>query len=202
VQRLSQLVDSLLVLTRAESDRRAADAVDVGTVVADRRDAWSAFAAERGVEIVADTPTLFVRSVPGRLEQVLDNLISNALDVAPVGSAIGIELRRQDEMAELEVRDGGPGIPAEQRARAFDRFWRGSAARRDGGGFGLGLAIVRELVAADGGDVTLGDAPEGGLAVTLRLPLAPMIGPANGSGSGNGCASGTTGTTGRVSASV
>jgi len=75
-------------------------------------------------------------------------------------------------MAEVQVRDAGPGIPAEQRARAFDRFWRGGAVRRDGGGFGLGLAIVRELVAADGGDVALADAPEGGLAVVFRLPLA------------------------------
>jgi signal transduction histidine kinase len=70
------------------------------------------------------------------------------------------------------VRDAGPGIPPEQRARAFDRFWRGGATRRDGAGFGLGLAIVRELIAADGGEVELGDAPEGGLAVVFRLPLA------------------------------
>jgi len=172
VQRLSQLVDSLLVLTRAEADRRAPEAVDVGAVIADRRDAWSAFAAERGVFVEADAPPIHVRSVPGRIEQVLDNLLSNALEVAPVGSTIHVDARRAGTMAEVQVRDAGPGIPPEQRARAFDRFWRGGTARRDGGGFGLGLAIVRELVAADGGDVDLGDAPEGGLAVTFRLPLA------------------------------
>jgi signal transduction histidine kinase len=65
----------------------------------------------------------------------------------------------------------------EQRARAFDRFWRAGAARRDGGGFGLGLAIVRELVNADGGTVVLDDAPEGGLRVTITLPLANGMAP-------------------------
>jgi len=172
VQRLSRLVDSLLVLTRAEADRRAPESIDLGRIVADRRDAWAAYAAEAGVRVEVEAPAILVRSVPGRLEQVLDNLISNALDVAPAGSAIRVQVLKRGEMAEVQVRDAGPGIPAEQRARAFDRFWRGGAVRRDGGGFGLGLAIVRELVAADGGDVALADAPEGGLAVVFRLPLA------------------------------
>ena len=172
VQRLSHLVDSLLVLTRAEADRRSPEAVNVGAVVADRRDAWAAFAAEHAVQVVADTPELRVRAVPGRIEQVLDNLISNALDVAPEGSTIRVHVERLGDCAQVQVCDAGPGIPPEHRARAFDRFWRGGGARRDGGGFGLGLAIVRELVRADGGDVELGDAPEGGLAVTFSLPLA------------------------------
>lgn len=178
VHRLSQLVDSLLVLTRAEADRRTPEAVDLGAVVADRRDAWTAYASERGVTIAAEAPSLLVRSVPGRLEQVLDNLVSNALDVAPLGTAIRVRVRRLDAVAEVEVSDAGPGIPVDQRVRAFDRFWRGDAVRRDGGGFGLGLAIVRELVAADGGDVELGDGPEGGLAVTFRVPLACTPSPA------------------------
>jgi len=172
VQRLSQLVDSLLVLTRAEAARRLPESIDIGAVVADRRDAWSAFASEREVRIDADAPPIQVRSVPGRLEQVLDNLLSNALEVAPAGSALHIDVRRAGTHACLEVRDAGPGMTPEQRARAFDRFWRGGAARRDGGGFGLGLAIVRELVKADGGTVLLDDAPEGGLRVAITLPLA------------------------------
>jgi signal transduction histidine kinase len=177
VQRLSQLVDSLLVLTRAEAARRMPESVDLGAVVADRSDAWSAFAAERAVEIAADAPPIQVRSVPGRLEQVLDNLLANALEVAPAGSQLHIDARRVGEDARLEVRDAGPGMTPEQRARAFDRFWRAGAARRDGGGFGLGLAIVRELVNADGGAVSLDDAPEGGLRVTITLPLANGMAP-------------------------
>jgi signal transduction histidine kinase len=177
VHRLSQLVDSLLVLTRAEAARRMPESVDLGAVVADRRDAWSAFAAEREVEIASDAPPIQVRSVPGRLEQVLDNLLSNALEVAPAGSALHIDVRRAGANARLEVRDAGPGMTPEQRARAFDRFWRAATARRDGGGFGLGLAIVRELVNADGGTVTLDDAPEGGLRVSITLPLANGVTP-------------------------
>ena len=169
VQRLSQLVDSLLVLTRVEAARRMPESVDLGAVVADRCDAWFALASERDVEIASDAPPIQVRSVPGRLEQVLDNLLSNALEVAPAGSILHIDARRAGDDARLEVRDAGPGMTPDQRARAFDRFWRAGAARRDGGGFGLGLAIVRELVNADGGTVVLDDAPEGGLRVAITL---------------------------------
>jgi two-component system OmpR family sensor kinase len=91
---------------------------------------------------------------------------------------VHVDVRRVGGVAVLEVRDAGVGMTPDQRARAFDRFWRGGAPRRDGGGFGLGLAIVRELVRADGGDVELGDAPEGGLAVTVRLPVAGTARPA------------------------
>ena len=182
VQRLSQLVDSLLVLTRAEAARRMPEPVDLGAVIADRTDAWAALAFERGVAIDAtfepEWPSLRVRSVPGRIEQVLDNLLSNALEVAPVGSAVRIVVHREPTDALIEVCDAGPGMTAEQRARAFDRFWRGGGARRDGGGFGLGLAIVRELINADGGSVVLDEAPEGGLAVRFRLPLANSATPA------------------------
>ncbi len=114
-----------------------------------------------------------VRSVPGRLEQILDNLISNALDVAPAGTAVTVHARRDGAQVRLEVADAGPGMTPEQRARAFDRFWRAEPSRRDRGGFGLGLAIVGRLVAADGGTVELTDAPLGGLGVVLRLPAAP-----------------------------
>ena len=173
VHRLSQLVDSLLVLTRAEADAphagvgrcrcgRGRPARRVGP--RSRRNATWALKPTR--------PPIQVRSVPGRLEQVLDNLLSNALEVAPAGSALHIDVRRAGTNACLEVRDAGPGMTPEQRSRAFDRFWRGGTARRDGGGFGLGLAIVRELVKADGGTVLLDDAPEGGLRVAITLPLA------------------------------
>lgn len=183
VQRLSQLVDSLLVLTRAEAARRMPEPVDLGAVIADRTDAWAALAFERGVAIDAaldpEWPSVRVRSVPGRIEQVLDNLLSNALEVAPAGSSVRIAVHREPTDARIEVCDAGPGMTAEQRARAFDRFWRGGGARRDGGGFGLGLAIVRELINADGGSVTLDEAPEGGLVARFRLPLAISATPAS-----------------------
>ena len=91
VRRLSQLVDSLLLLARAEQSAPSSQGVDVdlAAVVEGRRDAWLALADEREVEIETDVGALAVRSTPGRLEQVLDNLLNNALEVAPAGSAVG-----------------------------------------------------------------------------------------------------------------
>ncbi len=109
-----------------------------------------------------------VQSTPGRLEQVLDNLLANALDVSPPASAVLVTGRRAADGIELVVADAGPGMSAEQRARAFDRFWRPTGASRDGGS-GLGLAIVRQLVTADGGRVELDEAPGGGVAARVVL---------------------------------
>ena len=168
VARLSRLVDGLLELARAE--RAVATPVDVelAELVGSRVDAWSALAAERGVELApAVAPGLVVRSAPGRLDQALDNVLSNALEVAPQGSAVRIEAARTGQQVALRVLDAGPGMPADQRARAFDRFWRAPEGQE--GGSGLGLAIVRRLVRADGGTVELDEAPGGGLAVVMRL---------------------------------
>jgi signal transduction histidine kinase len=169
-RRLARLVDGLLALTRAEDASRARAEVDLAPLVAARLDAWQALATERGVELDATVDDVAVRSVPGRLEQVFDNVLSNALDVAPAGSAVRVESNIVGESVFVEVRDAGPGMTPEQRERAFDRFWRAEPARKDRGGSGLGLAIVRHLVNADGGTVELRTAPEGGLAVVLRLP--------------------------------
>ncbi len=168
-RRLSRLVDGLLALARAEDAARATNEIAVGPLVHTRLDVWNVVAVERGVSLLAEVADIRVRSAPGRLEQVLDNLLSNALDVAPPGTAVHVAAWTDDEGVVLEVRDAGPGMSPEQQARAFDRFWRADPARKDRGGSGLGLAIVRRLVTADGGTVSLGIAPEGGLAVTLRL---------------------------------
>jgi signal transduction histidine kinase len=169
VARLSRLVDGLLELARAEASSAPSEPVDVGALAHGRIDAWSALAAERDVGLLADVEEpLGVRSAPGRLEQVLDNLLNNALEVAPTGSVVRITARRVPAGVELTVLDAGPGMTAEARARAFDRFWRPNGADRDGGS-GLGLAIVRRLVAADGGTIELDEAPGGGLAARALL---------------------------------
>jgi signal transduction histidine kinase len=169
VRRLSQLVDSLLLLARAEQSVPATVDLDLASLVEGRVDAWFALAAERDVAIETNVASVAILGTPGRLEQVLDNLLNNALEVAPGGTAVRVDASRQGDIVELDVCDAGPGMSEEQRARAFDRFWRASPGRRDRGGFGLGLAIVRQLVTADGGSVELDVAPEGGLAVRLTL---------------------------------
>ena len=188
VRRLARLVDGLLVLARAEQASAATATVGLRELVDGRIDAWSVVAAERGVGLVTAVDDLAVRSTPGRLEQVLDNLLSNALDVSPVGTTIEVAAAPAGATVRLSVRDHGPGMTAEQRTRAFDRFWRADPTRkgpnggRGGGqeghgGFGLGLAIVQRLVVADGGTITLADTPGGGLSVVLELPAARLPAP-------------------------
>ncbi|MGZ4735828.1 MAG: ATP-binding protein [Acidimicrobiia bacterium] len=172
VARLSRLVDGLLELARAERSSAGTASIELRAVVDGRVDAWSALAAERTVDLVTELDAgLVVRSAPGRLEQVLDNLLANALDVAPPQSEVRVTGKRRGDRVELSVLDAGPGMSAAQRARAFDRFWRPSGSDRDGGS-GLGLAIVHQLVAADGGVVELDAAPGGGLAARVVLRRA------------------------------
>lgn len=176
VIRLSNLVDGLLVLARAEQASSAPALVDVEEVIEGRREAWEAFAAERFVYIrpaVAGHPV--ARITPGRLEQVIDNLLNNALEVAPPHTSVWLVAVERGAYVELRVRDEGPGMSDEERARAFDRFWQSGTARRDGrpnGHFGLGLAIVRKLVGSDGGDVALEESPSGGLEAIVRVRRA------------------------------
>jgi signal transduction histidine kinase len=100
---------------------------------------------------------------------VIDNLVSNALRHGPGGSVVAISVTRAGHLVELHVADRGPGMTPEQKARAFDRFWRAGSG---GGGSGLGLAIARRLVEIDGGTIELIDAAGGGLEVVVRLPAA------------------------------
>jgi len=171
VDRLSVLVDGLLELARAGQVEAAPERIDARALVEGRRDAWAALAEERGVGIAVDASEAFALATPGHLEQVLDNLLNNALDASPPGSTIRLFASRGGEVVRLGVADEGPGLSDDQRARAFDRFWR--ARGEDSGGFGLGLAIVRQLVVADGGDVVLGPAVSGGLEVIVTMPAAP-----------------------------
>ena len=172
VGRLSRLVDGLLVLARAERVVAAPVAVDVAAVVQGRVDAWSAFAEEADVRLrVAVADGLVARSTPGHLEQVLDNLVANAIDVSPEHGEIRIGAQRRAALVEIAVEDDGPGMTPEQRDRAFDRFWRASG---DGGGAGLGLAIVHGLVEADGGSVRLAAGSGSGVRVVVSLPAATV----------------------------
>jgi signal transduction histidine kinase len=170
VDRLTRLVDGLMTLARAEQLASAPTDVDLAAVVAGRRDAWLAFAAERDVDLEAEVePDLWARATPERLEQVLDNLLNNALEVAPTGTAVTISAEARRDVVALRVRDAGPGMSGDERRRAFDRFWRAPGSPADNGGFGLGLSIVRQLVATDGGTVELRSPASGGLEAVITL---------------------------------
>lgn len=186
VQRLSRLVDGLLSLTRAGSDQPQRHPVDVGMVIAERCSAWTALAEERqvsleGGERVAAGP--LAELVPGDLDQVLDNLLANALDACPAGSHVRIEVVPvAPDRSEVHVIDDGPGLGPEERVRAFERFWQGRDRRgtetAGGGGAGLGLAIVRQLAERNGGEVELRQAGEHGLDAVVTLPVVGIaVGP-------------------------
>jgi signal transduction histidine kinase len=178
--RLARLVDGLLALARAEAGGTAREVVDLATVIADRRATWAPLATEQQVELLAledSGPPARVWALPGALEQVLDNLLANALRAAPPGTRVWIAAHRASDWVELHVIDQGPGMTAEQRRRAFDRFWR--AALADEEGTGLGLAVVRQLADASGGAAELWPARGGGLDAVIRLRPAD---PARGAG--------------------
>lgn len=169
LERLGQLVEGLLALARSESTT-ATTTVDAGSVAEDAVGRWRPLAEEHGVELDLDTPgEVPVRTVEGGLEQVLDNLLDNALVVAPRGTTIRVAVTEDGDDAVLSVRDHGPGLSPAERARATDRFWRAPGAPP--GGTGLGLAIVSELTTVSGGTVTIDDPADGpGLVVRVRLP--------------------------------
>ncbi|WP_369234340.1 ATP-binding protein [Streptomyces sp. R21] len=178
VVRMSRLVNGLLVLARAEAKVTAAEALSLHDVVAERLSVWRPAADERGVTIalggVADGRPLVLAS-PGHLDQVLDNVLSNALEVSPDGATITVRVEPRGDEVVLSVLDEGPGMSDAEKSRAFDRFWRGQGLTGRSGS-GLGLAVVKQLVTDDGGNVALKDAPKGGLCVAISLRASQRSG--------------------------
>jgi two-component system, OmpR family, sensor kinase len=169
--RMSRLVEDLLLLAR--SDRGAPlqyEAVDVGELVDDAVEGARIAHPERQIEAAVVPVT--VLGDRDQLRRVLVNLLTNAaVHTAPEG-AIQVRAWREGAEALLQVRDAGPGLPAEEAAHVFERFWRADRARtRARGGSGLGLSIVSAIVAAHGGTVSFESSVEAGSAVTVRLPV-------------------------------
>jgi len=161
-ERLARLVDELLALARVDVSASPPEAVDLDDVVMGRVELWEPLASERGVRLAASTHGTVVRAGRARVEQVLDNLLSNAIDASPDGASITVSAAGH----EVHVIDEGPGLTPEQRSRAFDRFWRASASP----GSGLGLSIARRMVELDGGQIELRAAATGGVDAVVRYP--------------------------------
>jgi signal transduction histidine kinase len=175
IERLTRLVDDLLLLARLDDDRPGRSSRPGGPV--DLRDLAQA-AADRprgqstvrvGDEVAGGSP-LLVDVDRDAVLRILDNLLGNAVRYAR--TATTVDVRRAGSWAELTVTDDGPGIPAGERERVFERFARVDASRNAAsGGSGLGLAIVRQLAESQGGTVRLEDAGPG-LRAVVRLPGA------------------------------
>jgi signal transduction histidine kinase len=166
IARLSRLVDGLLAIARAENVVAKPVEVAVDAVIGDRAAAWRPVAEERGVELTTACPGPVRASLgDGHLEQIVDNLLANALDVVPSGGKVKVSAAVTDQGARVTVADDGPGMSKQQQEAAFRRFASASPT-----GAGLGLAIVYRLVTSNGGTAALSDTPGGGLTVTLDLP--------------------------------
>ena len=177
VDRLARLVNGLLALARADRRAPQRSVAEIAPLLHGRAEAWRAAASEADVGIaVTAEPGLRCELSAGALDQVLDNLIANAIDAAPAGTAVALAAAAHNGAVEIAVSDEGPGMEPEQRAHAFDRFWRGRDDRR---GSGLGLAIVKRLVEADGGTVDLEEAAGGGLRAVVRLAPATRPSPSS-----------------------
>ena len=178
------------LLTRLVDDLRTLALADAGELKLERAridfDEWLARLLERfrpqadaqQVELLlkpspAPAGPLVVSADPLRVEQILNNVLSNALRFTPEGGHITLETAKQADRAVVSVHDSGPGIPAEALPHLFERFYRADRGRsRTGGGSGLGLAIARNLAEAHSGSLTAANHPQGGAVFTLSLPLA------------------------------
>ncbi|MBV9023491.1 MAG: HAMP domain-containing histidine kinase [Streptomycetaceae bacterium] len=175
IDRLVQMVRGLLALARMENTEASPEPLNADAVMEDRAETWSAFASDRDVAIILTGPCVgHVWAVPGALEQILDNLLENALRAAPPGSTItlsrALKARSRDSpetAVELHVTDEGSGMTDDQLKHAFDRFWR--APNADESGTGLGLTIARQLAHASGGEIHLHTAAGQGLDAVIRL---------------------------------
>jgi len=167
IERLSALVEQLLELSRAEREA-VSEEVDLVGLVTYRVDTWSAVAEERQVSLrlVAPETKLRVRASGSAVDQILDNLLDNAVSLTSAGATVTVAVDSGSGHHRLVVSDEGPGLSDEDKQRATDRFWRGDQTRS---GSGLGLSIVRSLVEAHGGDMELLDASGGGLQIVVRF---------------------------------
>jgi len=182
--RLARLVNDLLQLARVDT-RRDPLPQDLMAVAAERVDIWSAVAEAHDVVVQLAGPAAPVTAlaVPGAIEQILDNLLDNAIIASPPGAVVTVTVhpgeiadrpaddrRRAAARHRLVVADHGPGLSDADKALAVRRFWRGDTT---GEGSGLGLPIATALAVASGGGLELGDTPGGGLSVIVTLDATP-----------------------------
>jgi len=178
VNQMISLINELLTVQRIEAGRlelRFAPA-DAAAVVRASVQSFGPAAARKNIALVAQLPAagLPLETDEGVLQQVVDNLISNAVKYSPAGSPVEIELTAGDGRCRLAVRDRGPGVPPEERESIFGQYSRGSARPTAGeSSIGLGLWIVRRLVTGLQGTVRCEAAPERGAVFVVDLPLRP-----------------------------
>ena len=171
---LQQLVEELLLLARQDqSGLEAPQRIDLAELVDTQLALYRDAMAQKQQQLVVELePGLVILGREAMLHQLIRNLLDNANRYSPEGSTIDVRLYHRWRLACLEVRDQGAGIPADQLNRVFDRFWRGSPDRSDGGS-GMGLAIAARICRAHGGDIKVSSGGGGqGSCFVVELPLS------------------------------
>jgi two-component system, OmpR family, sensor kinase len=174
-ERMGVLVEDLLTLARLdEAPERERHAVELAQLARDAVADARATAPRRTIALSAERPVM-VLADSLQLQQVLANLLRNALVHTPADTPIEVAVEQLEQTATLSVRDHGPGVPAAARERLFERFWRAESGRERGrAGAGLGLAIASAIVDAHHGRISVRDAPGGGAVFVVELPaVAP-----------------------------
>ncbi|MDI3339208.1 MAG: ATP-binding protein [Sphaerobacter sp.] len=173
-ERMGRLVQNLLTLARADVGwRPELEVIHLDQVAADAARLVTPLARQHDFRVRSDGEIDVIGNAD-QLKQLLLILLDNAFTYTPQGGEVELQVHRRDGIAEIVVRDTGPGIPPAQRQRIFDRFYRGDAARTHGAaGAGLGLAIARWIVDCHAGAIQIEDAEGGGTLVRVTVPLAP-----------------------------
>ncbi|MEU5780334.1 sensor histidine kinase [Micromonospora lupini] len=180
-RRLGEIVDELLLSARlaaTPADRHPSEPVNLALLATQAVDCEADRAAEQGVQLhltVPDTPVL-VPGIASALRRMVGELLANALTHTPTGGRIDVALRTSRRGADLVVTDSGAGFDPADAAHLFDRFHRGAGAKERR--FGLGLALLREVVTSHGGTISTDSRPGAGATFTVRLPTIPARAPA------------------------
>jgi two-component system sensor histidine kinase BaeS len=177
VLRLARMVDDLQTLAAAEAAavRLSLQPCDLAVIAGAAAEDWEAGFVAAGVRFERRLQAQPVEADPGRMHQVIANLLSNALKFTPPGGLVQMTVTRAGGNARLEVADSGPGIPPEDQPRVFERLWRSTQAGHTPGS-GIGLAVAAELARAQRGTIEVSSEPGHGSRFTLILPLADGTG--------------------------
>jgi heavy metal sensor kinase len=178
VNRMAELVDSLLTLARADEGRAPLhlDDLDLREVLAELAETAGILGEQVSVDVAVEVPQqpILMRADRSRLRQLLQNLLSNAIKYTPSGGSVWIGSATEDGRVVLTVRDAGIGIAPGDLPHIFDRFWRADPARSRTGarpGAGLGLAISKWIAEAHGGSIAVQSKPGRGTTFTVTLPI-------------------------------
>jgi len=180
-ERIQTTLTTLMDISEAETGTMRLDIrrVDLAGLIEESAEIYEYLAQEKGIVVATDAaPGLYALADPGRVRQVLANLLDNALKYSKPGGRVSVSAVHRDGRVRVTVRDEGEGIPPADIPRIFERLYRGDKSRAHSRGLGLGLSLVQAVLTAHGGDITVESAVGKGSSFTFSLPAAGQAGSA------------------------